>query len=77
MLPLLWLNNYCLLPRTVENGQEQVEIEEDGELKSVHVNGEKQSLPGHRAAQETGNSEGAKLLSWGRHWLFVIRLYST
>uniref|UniRef100_A0A8C4WGJ0 Uncharacterized protein n=1 Tax=Gopherus evgoodei TaxID=1825980 RepID=A0A8C4WGJ0_9SAUR len=29
--------------RTVENGQEQVEIEEDGELKSVHVNGEKQS----------------------------------
>ncbi|CAM2100739.1 unnamed protein product [Caretta caretta] len=26
--------------RTVENGQEQVEIEEDGELKSVHINGE-------------------------------------
>ncbi|XP_048724759.1 dnaJ homolog subfamily B member 2-like [Caretta caretta] len=24
--------------RTVENGQEQVEIEEDGELKSVHIN---------------------------------------
>ncbi|XP_030435241.1 dnaJ homolog subfamily B member 2-like, partial [Gopherus evgoodei] len=61
--------------RTVENGQEQVEIEEDGELKSVHVNGEKQRLPGPWTAQETESREGAKLVSWGRHWVFVRCLF--
>ncbi|XP_075773811.1 dnaJ homolog subfamily B member 2-like isoform X2 [Pelodiscus sinensis] len=36
--------------RTVRNGQEQVEVEEDGELKSVHVNGAAVDKPGSRAA---------------------------
>lgn len=27
------------LCRIVENGQERVEVEEDGELKSIHING--------------------------------------
>uniref|UniRef100_A0A8C3TGE0 J domain-containing protein n=1 Tax=Chelydra serpentina TaxID=8475 RepID=A0A8C3TGE0_CHESE len=42
-----FINGKCITTkRTVENGQEQVEVEEDGKLKSVHINGEKQSLPG-------------------------------
>lgn len=31
-----------LSPRIVEDGQERVEVEEDGELKSVLVNGKEQ-----------------------------------
>ncbi|XP_067385545.1 dnaJ homolog subfamily B member 2-like [Emydura macquarii macquarii] len=43
--------------RTVENGQEQVEIEEDGELKSVHVNGVAVDKTNRRAA--AGNESHA------------------
>lgn len=42
------LRNFCLLfvfcYRIVENGQERVEVEEDGQLKSLTVNGKEQLL---------------------------------
>lgn len=32
----------CLsVSRIIENGRERVEVEEDGELKSIHIDGEK------------------------------------
>lgn len=37
--------------RIMENGQERVEVEEDGQLKSVSINGEEQlchSVPGRK-----------------------------
>uniref|UniRef100_A0A8D0HUY0 DnaJ heat shock protein family (Hsp40) member B2 n=1 Tax=Sphenodon punctatus TaxID=8508 RepID=A0A8D0HUY0_SPHPU len=35
-----FINGKCITTkRIVENGQERVEVEEDGELKSVHING--------------------------------------
>uniref|UniRef100_A0A8C8SJM1 J domain-containing protein n=1 Tax=Pelusios castaneus TaxID=367368 RepID=A0A8C8SJM1_9SAUR len=38
------LDPHALFPRIIENGQERVEIEEDGELKATEVNGEEQSF---------------------------------
>lgn len=32
--------NCAVSPRIMENGQERVEVEEDGQLKSVTINGE-------------------------------------
>ena len=32
--------NRAISPRIMENGQERVEVEEDGQLKSVTINGE-------------------------------------
>uniref|UniRef100_A0A671KN08 Uncharacterized protein n=1 Tax=Sinocyclocheilus anshuiensis TaxID=1608454 RepID=A0A671KN08_9TELE len=34
---------YCF-HRIIENGQERVEVEEDGQLKSITVNGKEQLL---------------------------------
>lgn len=34
----------CVCYRIVENGQERVEVEEDGQLKSLTVNGKEQLL---------------------------------
>lgn len=34
----------CVSYRIVENGQERVEVEEDGQLKSLTVNGKEQLL---------------------------------
>lgn len=34
----------CVCCRIVENGQERVEVEEDGQLKSLTVNGKEQLL---------------------------------
>lgn len=34
----------CVCFRIVENGQERVEVEEDGQLKSLTVNGKEQLL---------------------------------
>uniref|UniRef100_A0A8C8SJK9 J domain-containing protein n=1 Tax=Pelusios castaneus TaxID=367368 RepID=A0A8C8SJK9_9SAUR len=40
------LDPHALFPRIIENGQERVEIEEDGELKATEVNGEEALLRG-------------------------------
>lgn len=34
--------NFCLNHSIVENGQEKVEVDEDGQLKSLTVNGKNQ-----------------------------------
>ena len=34
----------CVYVRIVENGQERVEVEEDGEMKSLTINGKEQML---------------------------------
>lgn len=35
-----WTNLCAVFHRIMENGQERVEVEEDGQLKSVSINGE-------------------------------------
>uniref|UniRef100_A0A8C8SHK1 J domain-containing protein n=1 Tax=Pelusios castaneus TaxID=367368 RepID=A0A8C8SHK1_9SAUR len=42
------LDPHALFPRIIENGQERVEIEEDGELKATEVNGEEQRSLGNK-----------------------------
>lgn len=44
--------NCAVSHRIMENGQERVEVEEDGQLKSVTINGEEQlchAVPGRTA----------------------------
>uniref|UniRef100_A0A8C9FT79 Uncharacterized protein n=1 Tax=Pavo cristatus TaxID=9049 RepID=A0A8C9FT79_PAVCR len=39
------IGNFCVLSyRIVENGQERVEVEEDGQLRSLTINGKEQLL---------------------------------
>ncbi|XP_039350754.1 dnaJ homolog subfamily B member 2-like isoform X8 [Mauremys reevesii] len=53
--------------RTVENGQEQVEIEEDGELKSVHVNDVAVDETSSRAAAGNESHAGPREVHSGRN----------
>ncbi|XP_034642284.1 dnaJ homolog subfamily B member 6-like [Trachemys scripta elegans] len=53
--------------RTVENGQEQVEIEEDGELKSVHVNDVAVDETSSRAAAGHDSHAGPTKVHSGRN----------
>lgn len=44
VLPLIPKVPFFCLNRIVENGQERVEVVEDGQLKSLTVNGKEQQL---------------------------------